>query len=129
MGLVLMWAATSPEATKHRISGKKRRKRFEKSHKIPTDNVNNRRYGQNHAYCQVFVYKILSKSPMYHKSKQQRQYTLVLPVAPIVNQGKQLKSKKTPKKVFVIGKAPYENEADFVSVKVNHVMGIHLPFK
>ncbi len=65
--------STSPEATKHRISGKKRRKRFEKSHKIPTDNV----------------------------------------------QGKQWKSKKTPKKVFVIGKAPYENEADFVSVKVN----------
>ena len=32
----------------------------------------------------VFVYKILSKSPMYHKSEQHRQYTLVLPVAPIV---------------------------------------------
>ncbi len=35
-------------------------------------------------FGQVFVYKILSKSPMYHKSKQHRQYTLVLPVAPIV---------------------------------------------
>ncbi len=34
-------------------------------------------------FGQVFVYKILSKSPMYHKSKQHRQYTLVLPVAPI----------------------------------------------
>ena len=34
---------------------------------------------------QVFVYKILSKSLMYPKSKQQRQYTWVLPVAPIVN--------------------------------------------
>ena len=34
-------------------------------------------------FGQVFVYKKLSKSPMYHKSKQHRQYTLVLPVAPI----------------------------------------------
>ncbi len=66
--------STSPKPVNHRISGKKRRKQFEKSHKIPMDNV---------------------------------------------NQGKQLKSKKTPKKVLVIGKTPYENEADFVSVKVN----------
>ncbi len=35
-------------------------------------------------FGQVFVYKILSKSPMYPKSKQPRQYALVLPVAPIV---------------------------------------------
>ena len=36
-----------------------------------------------------------------------------------VCQSRSLKSAKTPKKVFVIGKTPYESEADFVSIKVN----------
>ncbi len=66
--------STSPKLASHRISGKKRRSLYNKTHKIPTDNVDH---------------------------------------------GKQVKSRKTPKKVLVIGKTPYENEADFVSVKVN----------